>query len=148
MYPPFPTTGLREILDEGVTVGGYNLWIGSKPQINTSAIHHNPKHWIKDYDVEMHGDVNMNDIHLDFWMEDGVFVKKKQSANFFPFHSGKRNCAGQALAMKQLIIVLAFVFMKYTVESVDESNQERIPWKLQFGTVAPRNSRVALQSRG
>ena len=51
----------------------------------------------------------MDDIHLDFWIEDGVFVRKKQSANFFTFHSGKRDCPGQALAMKELVIVLAMV---------------------------------------
>ena len=147
MYPPFPTTGFRQIVDEGVTVGGYNLWVGSMPSINAAGIHHNPKYWIKDYDVTTHQNVNMNDIHLDFWMEDGVFVKKKQSANFFPFHSGKRDCVGQALAMKQLIIVLATVLMKYKVENVDESTEGRIPWKMQL-TVVPKNSRVSLKKRG
>merc|ERR550525_2263887 len=129
VYPPLPATGLRKILDEGVTVGPYNLPLGAEPMINVAAIHHNPKYWVKDYDEEKHCDVNMNDIHLEFWMEDGVFLKKLQSNNFFTFHSGKRNCPGQALAMKELIIVVAMVLMKYRVESADKSKHDWISKK-------------------
>jgi len=141
VYPPLPATGLRKILDEGVTVGPYNLPLGARPMINAAAIHHNPKYWIKDYNEEKHGDVNMNDIHLEFWMEDGVFLKKLQSDNFFTFHSGKRDCAGQTLAMKELIIILAMVLMKYTVESVDKSKEDRIAWKIaNGGIIEPKES--------
>jgi len=147
VYPPVPVTGTRRIWGEGVTVGGYNLPDGCLPSINASAIHHNPKYWIKDYDAEKHGNVNMNDIHLDFWMEDGQFVRRKQSANFFPFHSGKRDCPGQALAMKQLMIVLSIMFMKYTLESVDESDEERIAYVVNFGTIAPKESRIRVRRR-
>jgi len=97
--------------------------------INAAAIHHNPKYWMKDYDEEEHGDVNMYDIHLEFWMEDGVFLKKLQSNNFFTFHSGKRNCPGQTLAIKELIIVLAMVLMEYRVESADKSKHDWISKK-------------------
>merc|ERR1712156_190092 len=129
LHPILPATGLRKILDGGVTVGPYNLPLGTEPMINAAAIHHNPKYWIKDYDEEKHGDVNMDDIHLEFWMEDGVFLKKLQSNNFFTFHTGKRNCPGQALAMKELIIVVAMVLMKYRVESADKSKHDWISKK-------------------
>jgi len=146
VYPPVPITGYRKILDEGVTVGPYNLPLGSIPLVNVRAIHHNPKYWIKDYDEEKHGNVNMDDIHLEFWMEDGVFLKKLQSNNFFTFHSGKRNCPGQALAMKELIIVLAMVLMKYTVESVDESEGDRIEHKY-AGVFEPKESRLIFKHK-
>merc|ERR1719433_2586641 len=129
LNPILPATGFRKILDDGVTVGPYNLPLGTEPTINAAAIHHNPKYWIKDYDEEKHGDVNMDDIHLEFWMEDGVFLKKLQSNNFFTFHSGKRNCPGQALAIKELIIVVAMVLMKYRVESADKSKHDWISKK-------------------
>ena len=147
VYPPLPATGFRRILDEGVTVGPYTLPLQSMPMINTAAIHHNPKYWIKDYDEDKHSDVNMNKIHLEFWMEDGVFAKKKQSANFFPFHSGKRDCPGQTLAMKELMIVLAMALMKYTVESVDESKEDRIAWKIGSGIVEPKESLILFKRK-
>merc|ERR1712130_563713 len=75
VHPILPTTGIRKIVDEGVIVGPYNLPLGAEPKINVAAIHHNPKYWIKDYDEEKHGVVNMEDIHLEFWMEDGVLMK-------------------------------------------------------------------------
>merc|ERR1712130_238593 len=148
LYPPTPIVGMRKILDEGVTVGPYTLPLGSIPLINIGAIHHNPKYWIKDYDEEKHGDVNMDDIHLEFWMEDGVFLKKLQSNNFFTFHTGKRNCPGQALAMKELIIVLAMVLMKYTVESVDESVEDRIEQiRGHAGVFEPKESRLIFKHK-
>merc|ERR1719361_986260 len=146
LYPPATIVGARKILDEGVTVGPYTLPLGSIPVINIGAIHHNPKYWIKDYDEEKHGDVNMDDIHLEFWMEDDVFLKKLQSNNFFTFHTGKRNCPGQALAMKELIIVLAMVLMKYTVESVDESEGDRIEHKY-AGVFEPKESRLIFKHK-
>merc|ERR1719273_1346477 len=118
--------------------------------INTAAIHHNPKYWIEGYDETKHQNVNMFDIHTEFWLdEDGAFVKKRQSDHFFTFHSGKRDCPGQALAMKELIIVLAMVFMKYTVEeTVDVTATERIEWKLGgAGIIEPKESLVLLKHR-
>jgi len=148
LYPPTPIVGQRKISDEGVTVGPYTLPLGSIPLINVVAIHHNPKYWIKDYDEEKHGDVNMDDIHLEFWMEDGVFLKKLQSNNFFTFHTGKRNCPGQVLAMKELIIVLAMVLMKYTVESVDEKKEDRIEQVIgKAGIWEPKESRLIFKHK-
>ena len=80
LYPALPATGLRKVLEDGVTVGGYNLQNGCIPMINTAAIHHNPKYWIEGYDATKHQNVNMFDIHTEFWLdEDGAFVKKRQS---------------------------------------------------------------------
>jgi len=148
LYSPIPAVGMRKISEEGVTVGPYTLPLGAVPLINIVAIHHNPKYWIKDYDEEKHGNVNMDDIHLEFWMEDGVFLKKLQSNNFFTFHTGKRNCPGQVLAMKELIIVLAMVLMKYTVESVDEKKEDRIEQVIgKAGIWEPKESRLIFKHK-
>ena len=147
IHPPLPATGYRIILEDGVTVGDYNISKGCMPRINAAAIHRNPKYWIKDYDAEKHGNVNMKEIHLEFWMEDGVFLKKLQSDNFFTFHSGKRDCVGQALAMKELIIVLAMVFMKYTVEGPNGSRIDEIMYKNNGIVVEPTVSAVSWRHR-
>ena len=79
LYGPVPATGFREIQEDGVTVGDYVLAKGTLPLINVAAIHKNPKYWIKGYDAAKHQDVDMNEIHLEFWLDDGVFSKKLQS---------------------------------------------------------------------
>ena len=138
---------MRKIVDDGVTVGDYKLPKGSQPLVNISAIHRNPKYWINGYDAKRHSDVNMEEIHLEFWMENGVFLKKLQSDNFFTFHSGKRDCPGQALAMKEITIVLAIVFMKYKVEGANGSKVERVERKPGGFAFQPTVSSVSFQHR-
>lgn len=117
------------------------------PFINVVAIHQNPKYWIKDYDADKHGNVNMKEIHLEFWMEDGVFLKKLQSNNFFTFHSGRRDCPGQSLAMKEIIIVLSMLFLKYNVESVDGSKIGTIEYEFGGVVTEPVIKAVSLVQR-
>lgn len=147
IYAVLPATGVRKIMEEGVTVGGYNLAKGSMPFINTAAIHHNPKYWIKDYDVEKHGNIDMWAVHPEFWINDGVFIKKLQSDHFFTFHSGKRDCVGQTLAIKELIIVLSMVFMKYVVDCAADLKTGTIEWKMGHGVIEPKTSVVTFRAR-
>merc|ERR1712242_120546 len=119
IHPPAMASGFRKIEDDG----------------------------IKDYDAEKHRNVNMKDIHLDFWMEDGVFVKKKQSANFFTFHSGKRGCPGQALAMKEIVVVLCMLLMKYAVNAPNGSNIETIEYQFGGVVIEPTVQSVSLEHR-
>ena len=149
IHPPLPATGARKIISDGVKVGDYNVLNGTVlPRINVAAIHQNPKYWIKDYDAKIHEDVNMKDIHLEFWMEDGVFVKKLQSNNFFTFHSGKRDCVGQALAMKEIIVVLAMLFMKYKVTGRNGSKINAIESQVgKFTLQEPTVSSISLHHR-
>ena len=82
LHPPFPSTAFWVIKEEGVTVGGYNLEKGTKPIINVTAIHRNPKYWIIHHNPEMLENVDMSAVHLEFWMNDeGDFVKKLQSGS-------------------------------------------------------------------
>ena len=148
IHPPAPAAGLRRIKEDGLKVGEYNIAKGTvMPRVNIVAIHRNPKYWIKDYDVEKHRNVNMKDIHLDFWMEDGAFVKKKQSANFFTFGTGKRGCPGQALAMKEIVIVLAMVLMKYKVNAPNGSKIGSIEYQFGELVIEPTVQAVLLQHR-
>ena len=59
-------------------------------------------------------------------MDDGKFNRSKNSSSFFAFHYGKRNCPGQALALKELIIVLAMIFMSYNIKHPDSKNNFEI----------------------
>merc|ERR1712154_175469 len=94
--------------------------------MNIIQIHHTPKWWIKDYDPEHgeeHRNIDMKKIHLEFWLDsDGKFNKKQNSLSFLAFSRGKRDCVGQALAIKELYIVLAMIFMRYKVYGPNGDN--------------------------
>lgn len=108
----------------------WNVPKGSMLVINVCAIGRDPKYWIKDYDASKDGDIDMSKPHLEFWLDDnGAFSKKKNGSSFFPFHYGRRNCPGKDLAMKELIIVLAMIFMKYKVYGPEENNDFEITSK-------------------
>ena len=147
VYAPVPATGFRKILVDDMKIGEYNIAKGTMPLINTAAINHNPKYWIKDYDAEQHGNVDMKKIHIDFWLENGVFVKKLHSDHFFAFHTGKRDCVGQALAMKELVIVLTMMLMKYRMRRVEGEENAKIESKFGGQVVEPTNARISLEHR-
>ena len=89
----------------------------------------------------------MDKIHFEFWMDDdGKFTKQKNGHNVFTFHVGKRDCIGQALAMKELMIVLAMIFMKYEVRSVDGKCDFEIPCQF-TAVVEPAIDDVVLKPR-
>ena len=107
--------GFNVEVDENTS---YSIPQGALINIGNFAIGRDPKNWIKDYDENKYGDIDMEKVHFEFWMdENGQFVKQKNSSSFFAFHFGKRDCVGQTLAMKELIIVLAMIFMKYKVST-------------------------------
>jgi len=82
--------------------------------VNTHGIHHNTKHWKLPNNKDCDDNINMDDIHLEFWLDsDGKFTKKRNGKLFFPFGLGKRDCVGQQLAMRQIYVVLALLVMKY-----------------------------------
>ena len=125
IHPPVPIPGLRTILEKGFTIDidentRYGMPEGSLIATNAIAIGRNPRNWIKDYDENKHKDTDMKEIHFEFWLDEhGQFIKQKNSSSFFAFAFGKRDCVGQTLAMKEIIIVLAMVFMKYRVSTQD-----------------------------
>eukprot|EP01083_Nonionella_stella_P170634 581114_1 len=127
IFPPAQIPGFRQIMEDGVTLKTkdkvYNIPKKTCICVNVCGIGQNPKYWVNDYDPinnECHKNINMNEPHLDFWMdEEGHFSKKKNSASFFSFHIGKRDCVGQALAMKEIMIVLAMILMRYKVAPSD-----------------------------
>ncbi len=148
MHPVLPATGLRKISDEGMTVGGYNIAVGSSPMVNTAAIHHNPRFWVKDYDADKHCNVDMEAIHIEFWLDDeGAFARKLHSDHFFTFHTGKRDCVGQALVMKELVIVLAMMFMKYRMKWAEDDQPARIEAQKDGAFDEPKNTTIRMEAR-
>ena len=126
----------------------YNVPVGTMPLMNIAAINSNPMCWIKDLDENKRRKINMDEIHFEFWLDDGdKFVKQKNGNNLFAFHVGKRYFIGRALAVKELMIVLAMIFMKYKVESVDGMIDFKIETEFIGMVLAPKVNKVALKPR-
>ena len=150
LYAPGPVSGPREIKDNGFIIDAtqhdgnvYNVPKGTMIMINLIGIAQTAKYWVKDYDENKHKDIDMNNIHFEFWLdENGNFKKKKNSDNFFTFHIGKRDCVGQSLAIKELIIVLAMIFMKYRIKQDDNPIQQYFSIVME-----PKNTEIRLESR-
>merc|ERR1712062_923313 len=120
IYPPAVAAGFRESIKDGFkyNIGDkmYEMPKGTFFFMNTMMLHHTPKHWVKGYDEsnKAHREIDMKQIHFDFWLDaDGNF--ERNALSFMTFSRGRRDCVGQSLAMKELYIVLAMIFMKYEV---------------------------------
>ena len=140
IWPPLPLAGMREMRYDNFTINStddgkiYNVPKGTVLVINVCSIGRNPEYWIKDENENDIEYLDMSKPNLDFWLdENGSFNKQKNNSSFFPFHFGKRNCPGKDLAIKELIIVLAMIFMKYKVIGPDGNNDFEIT--SQFGGV-------------
>ena len=140
IWPPLPLAGMREMRYDNFTIDStddgkiYNVPKGTVLVINVCSIGRNPEYWIKDENENDIEYLDMSKPNLDFWLdENGSFNKQKNNSSFFPFHFGKRNCPAKDLAIKELIIVLAMIFMKYKVIGPDGNNDFEIT--SQFGGV-------------
>eukprot|EP01083_Nonionella_stella_P060528 158037_1 len=155
IFPGSQIIGFRQITKDGLTLQTkekvYGIPKGVCVCINACGIQRNPKYWISDYDPisnEYHKNINMKEPHLDFWMDDeGHFSKKKNSASFFSFHIGKRNCVGQALAIKEIMIVLAMIFMRYKVVPTDGKTDFEIETIFSGAVMEPVNHNIRFQLR-
>ena len=59
-----------------------------------------------------------NEVVMDNWLDsDGKFVKNKDQ--FFAFGHGRRDCVGQELAKKEILITLGYMLLKYKLEFAD-----------------------------
>ena len=120
IYPPAFVAGLRGMQSDGFKLDTgdkiYDIPKGTCFMMNLMMVHHTPRWWVKDYDAnnKSHTDIDMMQIHFEFWLgSEGKFIKN--ALPFLTFSKGKRDCVGQSLAMKELYIVLAMIFMKYEV---------------------------------
>jgi len=122
IYPPAIASGFREMTVDGFKMAAdakgkaYDIPKGCTFMMNTMMVHYNPQWWVRDYDPnnKAHAEMDMGQIHFEFWLDaEGKF--NKNSLSFLTFSKGKRDCVGQSLAMKELYIVLAMIFMKYEV---------------------------------
>ena len=151
IYPPAIAAGFREMqhdnfkMDTGDKV--YDIPKGTAFMMNTMMVHHTPKWWVKDYDEKNreHREMDMKKIHFDFWLDaEGAF--KMNSLSLLTFSRGKRDCVGQALAMKELYIVMAMVFMRYEVFGPNGDDQFEIGIDMQV-VMEPNPDEITLKMR-
>ena len=89
-------------------IKSYKIPKGCLLQVNSVGIARTAKYWTDKDESE----VNMEGLNLDFWMNDeGKFVMNKEA--FTTFSIGKRDCAGRALTLKLIYIVMSCVMLDY-----------------------------------
>eukprot|EP01084_Bolivina_argentea_P320138 555431_1 len=134
LKPPIATTAFRQINNKnGLEVDTTNYDQNGKIYkipfkmhlfVNVIAISMNSKYWksrkSQKINNNMNDNINMNKIHFEFWLDDDdKFSKKANNDSFLAFSLGKRNCVGQALAIKQMLIILAMIICKYQIKFPD-----------------------------
>ena len=151
IHSPASVAGFREMhhdgfkLDTGDKV--YDICKGTCFMMNIMMVHHTPKWWVKDYDPnnKEHTEMDMKQIHFEFWLDsDGKFCSNPMS--FLTFSRGKRDCVGQSLAMKELYIVLAMIFMQYEVLGPSGDENFEINAKMSV-VVEPSPDNITLKLR-
>ena len=60
-----------------------------------------------------------NEIHLDYWLNDGKF---KVNDNFVLFGVGTRNCGGKSLALKAIYTIFGLMINKYKFKAENHNN--------------------------
>ena len=121
---------------ETCTVGGYTVPKGSRVFINVWAIQRDPSIWedpLK-FDPERFLDSNMDFSGNDF--------------SYFPFGSGRRNCAGTAMAERMVMYSLATLFHSFdwqlpNGEKLDISERFAIVMKKKVPLVAIPTPRLS-----
>lgn len=105
LFAPGPLGGIRHT-DKNYIVNDYVISKGSIVAININAINKDYRFW-----NNAKSNDDMNEIHLNYWLDkDGKFIKNE---SFYTFAYGKRDCVGRNLAMRELMIILSHLFMRY-----------------------------------
>ncbi|KAJ9549989.1 hypothetical protein OSB04_022532 [Centaurea solstitialis] len=105
---------------ESCVIGGYTVPKGSRVFVNAWAIHRDPEIWEKP---------------LEFWPERFIDNKLDYSGNdfnYFPFGSGRRICAGTAMAERMFMFLLASLIHSFDWEM---GEGEKLDLSEKFGIV-------------
>ena len=123
LYAPGNIGGIRHsdkeyVIDDGKYVIPKNSIIA----INIAGINKDYRYW----NGAKEGD-DMEEMHLEYWLnDDGKFVKNEA---FLTFAYGKRDCVGRNLAMRELLIILSHLFMRYEFKN---GNGDGVEWDIKF----------------
>ncbi|GAM21461.1 hypothetical protein SAMD00019534_046360 [Acytostelium subglobosum LB1] len=127
---PLAPFGLNRTNAEECTIGGFFLPKNTQMLINIYAIHHDEKYW-KDPEV--------------FLPERFLDEKSINPDAWIPFGVGQRNCVGMNLAMDEIYVACANIFLNFKMES---STGKPIDDEEVFGlTIHPKKYSVNLIKR-
>ncbi|KAK7330670.1 hypothetical protein VNO77_24868 [Canavalia gladiata] len=96
LHPPLPLL-LNHCSSEATTVGGYKIPKGSQVFVNAWAIHRDPSMWEKPFEFDP---TRFLDSEWDY---------SGNNLNYIPFGSGRRSCAGIAMADRTVLYFLAML---------------------------------------
>jgi len=96
VLPVVPSGTIRE-LEQNLEICGFQIPIGTEVQVNTYAVHHNPKYWDNPFDFNPERFEN-------------------PTPAFMPFALGPRNCIGQTLAIYEMKVIGASIIRNFNVK--------------------------------
>eukprot|EP01084_Bolivina_argentea_P189506 325880_1 len=148
IYPPATTTAVRFLPydAEPIKIGmdsneSYEINSNTVFVINTVGIGRNPAFWVKNKDKI--NNVNMKEIHFDFWIdENGLF---KQNKSLTTFSMGRRECLGKQVALRNMYVVLAALMLRYKF-SVEDYVHWEIP-EIDDVLITPGNAKISVIKR-
>ncbi len=95
--------------------------------VNVIGIAMDSKYWKSRKSVKSQKsiNVNMNDIHFEFWLDDeNKFSKTTNKDSFLTFGLGKRDCIGQPLAIKQIYVIVLMMLTRYKIKFDHDIKEE------------------------
>ena len=88
--------------------------------------------------------LSMNDICLQNWLVDKKF---KMNQSFIGFGTGKRDCVGQQMAMKEIYLVIGYLMLNYQFLPVDNDTSFQIERKVGLTTEIANEIPVVVRKR-
>ena len=98
---------MRYVAQNDLKIGGYNIPKGWTVVANHYYINHHPRYWEKP-----------QDFYIEHFLGDDN--KFKLNKHFITFGSGKRDCVGQTLAIKNMNLLVGHMILRYKILPSDE----------------------------
>ncbi|GAB6019207.1 hypothetical protein CHUAL_000821 [Chamberlinius hualienensis] len=120
LHPPVPFFG--RTLNSDLTVGNYVIPSGSVVMMSAYFAHRDPKHYVNPDEFEPERFLSENN-------------RGRHPYAFIPFSAGPRNCIGQKFAMMEMKTVLAHIFRKYRVTSLQTYDELQVVAEITLRTI-------------
>lgn len=130
IYPSVPLLG-RTITDDSAVLGGFKVPKGVAVIILPSLVHRDTKHWPQPERFKP-----------ERFQDEGA----RHPYAFIPFSAGPRNCIGQKFAVLEEKAILASLFRKFKVTSLDHRDRVKPSPALILKSKVPIRVRMELRS--
>lgn len=123
MSPPVGGPLWREIQTDGATIDGEFVPEGCDVGVDLYAIHHNSEYYTRPFEYKPERWKNR---------KDAVDKKHEAKRAFTPFSMRPRSCVSQSLAMMEIMLTMATIFMRFDFRAVEDDQAKAVDSKVEF----------------